>query len=241
MTIAGSSFGMEDHLLGVGLLVGDDAGAADFRAGAGGGRHRDDRRDRVGIGARPPVADILEIPDRPRLSGLEGDQLAEVERRAAAEGDDAVMLALLEGGDAGGQVGLDRVGLHLGKHRMRHLGVAEDLQRARDDRQLGKPGIGDEQRPLDAGGSEHLRQFGNAPRAEADGGRVVPFGNELGHVCFLSVKMSLTADHWTKVLRTRRELSMYGTQTATSTMRRAGCPSRCPRRSARPRRRRRCP
>ncbi len=61
------------------------------------------------VGARPPVADILEIPDRPGLAGLEGDQLAEIERRAAAEGDDAVMLALLEHGDAGVEVGADRV------------------------------------------------------------------------------------------------------------------------------------
>ena len=47
----------------------------------------------LGIGARPPVADILEIPHRPRLPGHEGDDLADVERRAAAEGDDAVMAA----------------------------------------------------------------------------------------------------------------------------------------------------
>ena len=53
------------------------------------------------IGARPPVADVLEIPHRPGLPGHEGDQLADIERRAAAEGDDAVMAAALEGRDAG--------------------------------------------------------------------------------------------------------------------------------------------
>ena len=95
---------VEDDLLGVRRLVGDDAGAADFRAGAGRGRHGDDRRDGVGIGARPPVADILEVPDRPRLPGHEGDQLADIERRAAAKGDDAVMLARLEDGDAGSRL-----------------------------------------------------------------------------------------------------------------------------------------
>ena len=182
MTIAGSSFGWKiTFLVCVASLVMTPArptsepvpavvGTATIGAIA------------VGIGARPPVADILEIPHRPGLSGLEGDQLAEIERRAAAEGDDAVMLALREGGDAGGEVGLDRVGLDVGKHRMRHLGVGEDLQRARDDRQPGKAGIGDEQRPLDAGRGKRVRQFGDAARAEADGGRVVPFGNELGHV-----------------------------------------------------------
>ena len=96
-------------------LVGDDAGAADLGAGAGGGRHRDDRRDAGGIGARPPVADVLEIPQRPGLAGHEGDQLAGVERRAAAERDDAVMAAGLERGDAGGDVGLDRIWFDVGK------------------------------------------------------------------------------------------------------------------------------
>ena len=43
------------------------------------------------IGPRPPVADILEIPHRPRLAGHEGDDLAGIERGAAAEGDDAVV------------------------------------------------------------------------------------------------------------------------------------------------------
>jgi hypothetical protein len=85
---------MEDHLLGVRGLMREHAGAADFRAGAGRGRHRDDRRDGLGIGAGPPVADILEIPHGAGLAGLEGDQLAEVQRRAAAERDHAVMLAL---------------------------------------------------------------------------------------------------------------------------------------------------
>ena len=57
----------------------------------GSGGHRDDRRDAVGIRARPPVADVLEVPDRPGLPGHERDQLADIERRAAAERDDAVM------------------------------------------------------------------------------------------------------------------------------------------------------
>ena len=62
-------------------------------AGAGGGRHGDDRRDACGIDPQPVVADILEIPDRPLLAGHQGDGLAGIERAAAAEGDHAVMLA----------------------------------------------------------------------------------------------------------------------------------------------------
>ena len=87
---------MEDHLLGVRRLVGDDAGAADLGAGARGGRHGDDRQDALRVGAGPPVADVLEVPHRPGLAGHEGDDLAGIERRAAAEGDDAVMPAGLQ-------------------------------------------------------------------------------------------------------------------------------------------------
>ena len=65
--------------------------------------------DALGIGARPPVADVLEIPHRPGLSGHEGDELADVERRAAAEGDHAVMLARRGRPDAALDVRLDRV------------------------------------------------------------------------------------------------------------------------------------
>ena len=60
----------------------------------------------VRVGARPPVADILEVPHRPGLAGHEGDDLAGIERRAAAEGDDAVMAAGLQGLEAGIDVGL---------------------------------------------------------------------------------------------------------------------------------------
>ena len=84
---------MKDHLLGVRRFLSDDAGAADFRAGSCRGRHGDDGRDLVRIGPRPPIADILEIPERAGLPGHEGNDLAGVEARAAAEGDDPVMAA----------------------------------------------------------------------------------------------------------------------------------------------------
>jgi len=49
---------MKDDLLLVRLLVENDAGAADFRTRACGGRDRDDRRDAGGVRASPPVADV---------------------------------------------------------------------------------------------------------------------------------------------------------------------------------------
>ncbi len=82
-------------------LLGDDAGAADLGARPRRGRHGNDRGDLVGVGARPPIADILEIPHWAGLPGHEGDHLAGIEAGAAAEGDDAVMAAFAEGGDAG--------------------------------------------------------------------------------------------------------------------------------------------
>ena len=57
----------------------------------------------AGFGARPPVADVLEIPQRASLPRHECHDLAGVERRAAAEGDDAVVIA----GAVGSQARLD--------------------------------------------------------------------------------------------------------------------------------------
>src|SRR6185437_16540246 len=92
-------------------------GAADLGAGAGCGWHGDDRRDAGRVGARPPIADVFEVPYRPRLRLHEGDAFADVERRAAADGDDAVMAAGLVGGDPGGEIGLRRVRLDVAEHR----------------------------------------------------------------------------------------------------------------------------
>ena len=46
---------------------------------------------------------------------MKATSFASVEAAAAAEGDDAVMAAGTEGGDAGGEVGLHRVGLDVGE------------------------------------------------------------------------------------------------------------------------------
>jgi hypothetical protein len=109
----GQHFRMEDDLLHMRFGIGDDAGAADFRAGAGRRRHGDDRRDAVGIGAGPPVADILEIPDRARLAGMKATILPRSRPGTAAEGDDAVMAAVAEDLQAGFEVLLVRVRIDL--------------------------------------------------------------------------------------------------------------------------------
>ena len=109
---------MEDDLLHMCLRVGDDAGTPDLGPGAGGCRYRDDRGDGVGIGTGPPVADILEIPDRPGLAGHEGNHLSKVETRPAAKSDHSIMGTGPIGGDACRQIDLVRVRVDLGEKRI---------------------------------------------------------------------------------------------------------------------------
>jgi hypothetical protein len=85
--------------------------------------------DRVGIGAGPPVADVLEIPDRAGLPGHEGDHLGKVEPGAAAKGDHPVMARRLEGRDPGLQVGLRRVRVHFGEQGAAQAAGLHQVQR----------------------------------------------------------------------------------------------------------------
>jgi hypothetical protein len=128
MTILGIIFGWKDHLFRVGRLVSHHPGAAHFRACPGGGRHGNDRRDTLGIGARPPVAYILEVPDGPALPRHERHQLAGIQPRPAAEGHDPVMPAGAEGFDPGEEVGFDRIWLHLSKERSVQPALLQDVQ-----------------------------------------------------------------------------------------------------------------
>jgi hypothetical protein len=112
---AGHHLRMENDLLLVRLLVEDDARPAHLAAGAGRGGHGNDRRDALRVSARPPVADILEIPQRPRLPRHEGDDLAGVERRAAAEGDHAIVCAGVIGLETGLDVGGHGIAAHVGE------------------------------------------------------------------------------------------------------------------------------
>ena len=121
--------GWKITFLGVGGLLCDDARAADLRACPGSRRHGDDRQDAVGIGAGPPVADILEIPHGAGLPRHEGDHLAGIERGAAAEGDDAVVLTGLQGLEAPVDVGLDRIRLDVREDRRLESGAGELVER----------------------------------------------------------------------------------------------------------------
>ncbi|MNY41819.1 hypothetical protein D3C86_1766590 [compost metagenome] len=106
-------------------VVDDHRRTADFRACAGGGRHRNDRGDAAFIGAGPVVADVLEIPDWPRLAAHECNQLAHIQATAAAEGDHAIVMARAPGSEPASQIGFDRVGLEVAKQRSAQPGVTK--------------------------------------------------------------------------------------------------------------------
>ena len=177
----GQQAGVEDDLLLMGGRVGQHARAPDLGSRARGGGDRHDGRDGRGVGAGPPVVDVLEVPHRDRLAGHQRDQLAQIEARSAAEGDHPVVPALVEGVDAGLEVIFVGVGVDLGEDRAAEPRRLHQVQRLRGDRQGRKAPVGDQQRPRDARGGAGLGQFGNPPRAEADGGGIAPVGSRRGH------------------------------------------------------------
>ncbi len=115
ITSAGSMRRMKNDLLRVIAHVRDHGGASDFRTGARRGRHGDGRRHAGNVHARVPVLAILEIPDRARLPDHQRDCLADVERAAAAERDDAIVRAAPICRDTVGDVGLHRIGLNVAR------------------------------------------------------------------------------------------------------------------------------
>ena len=169
---------MEDDLFHVGRGVGQHGGAADLQAGAGGRRHGDAWRDGGGIGARPPIADILEVPHRTPLARHERDQLADIETRAAAERDHTVMSAGPVGGDAGGEVLLARVRIDVGEHRPAQPGRIQEIEHPGRDRQRRQPAIRHQQGPRDAGYSTRFAELADATGAEPDGRRIAPVGRQ---------------------------------------------------------------
>ena len=189
---------VKDHLLGMRRGMGDDARATDFGAGARGRRNRDDGRDARGVGAGPPVADVLEVPHRPSLTDHERDDLAHIERGTAAEGDDAVMSARAIRGDTGLDVVIHRIGLHLAENGGRSPGAFQIGQHPGQHRQVPDARIGYEQGLRYAGGLQGVGQFRNSADAETDRGRIVPVGFH-GH-CGFPVLMRVDAP-WLKVSR----------------------------------------
>jgi hypothetical protein len=172
---------VEDDLLHARRFVEDHPGAADFRSGSGRGWHRDHRGDPAFVGPSPPILLVLEIPERPILSRHEGDHLADVERAAAAERDDAVVTAVGKGGEAELDIGPDRIRVKAREQAGGETGRLVARERLADHRQLGEARIGDQQRPLQAELAAGRRQLGDPAGPEADRGRIVPVGARRGH------------------------------------------------------------
>ena len=181
---ARQEFRMEDDLLHMGFGIGDDRSTSDFRAGTGGGRYGHDRRDGIGIRTRPPVTDILEIPDRPRLASHEGNALAKIEARAAAKGDNAVMAAVIVGLDSGFEVLLVRVRVDIGEQGTAEAGLFKDVERRLRDPHGCETPIGDQQRLLHAERLAGVRQFLDPATSHRDGGGIAPIGDDVHFVTF---------------------------------------------------------
>ncbi len=161
---------VKDDLLLVRLLVEDHARAADLRARPGRGWHRNDRCDARGICPRPPVADVLEVPERSLLSRHEGNDLACIERGTPAEGDDAVVAARTVGGEAGEHVAARGVTAHGAEERR----CGQSRERTPDHGRIDEPLVGHDERASDAGARARRGQFGDAAGPRPDRGRVVP-------------------------------------------------------------------
>ncbi len=165
---------VEDDALDMRRVVGDHRGAADFRAGAGGGRHRHHRRHAGDIDPAGVVADVLEIPQRPILADHQGDGLAGIQRRAAAKGDHPVMTAGLERRHTVHHVGAGGVALDRREQPCVHACIAALAQRRVDHRQCGQAGVGAQQRRAHAELTAGLGQLADAADADAHRGRVIP-------------------------------------------------------------------
>ena len=122
----------------------------------------------------PVVAAVLEVPQRPRLAGHEGDRLGGVEAAAAAERDHAVVRARAHRRDPVLDVATGRVRPDRGEQAAGLPGAARDLEHPAPERVLGEPGIGDQQRPADAERPAGVGQLDDPAGAEAHPGRVAP-------------------------------------------------------------------
>ena len=167
--------------LSLGRFILDHAGPSDFGAGAGGGRHGDDRQHLRRIGAPEIVTDVFEVPQRPVLEGCEGDCLAGVQSAAAAERNHPVGAMSPEGFTAVGDVSAGRIAGNVAESGEVETSGGHGRPGLGDHRADGQAPVGDQERSLDADRSAGLGQLGDAAGAEPNGGRVVPITGERSH------------------------------------------------------------
>ena len=157
--------GAADVELDLAARVGDHRPERHLAAGAGGGRHGDQRRDAALDGIVPPLV----LRDRAAVGGHDADRLGDVHGRAAAHGHEAV--AALGRVQVGGRV--DEVDVGVGHH----LGEDDRVGSSVDDaggeaggddalvRDQERPAHAELRRPPRPGGRRRPR--GRAPAASA--------------------------------------------------------------------------
>ena len=148
----------------------DQRRAADLAAGAGRRRNGDDRRHGLGD-LRRCRRELRRSSQAAPVGRPQGDRLGEIDRRAAADGDEAVAFARLVDGDRGFRRFLGRVRRNVVEHRraaQRRRRLLQPLDQADGDH----AGIGDDHRSLDLEVDEILAEARDGAKVEADGGQV---------------------------------------------------------------------
>ena len=173
---------MKDDALELRRLVSNHRSPADFRAGTGGGRHRDHRCHARHVDPLKVVAHILEIPERTILPGHQRNCLGRIQGRATAEGDNAVMVPQAIDDDTVHDVLPGGITLDRRKHLHRQALVPALLDSGRQHWQSGQSRIGDQQRRRHAQLAAGVGQLGDAARTHTHSGRIVPVHRVLLHV-----------------------------------------------------------
>ena len=205
----GKHLGVEDDLLFVAVFLDYDRGPADFGTGARRCRHGDDRGNPVRVGASPPIAHILEIPERARLARHEGNRLADIEARAAAHGDYTVMATAAIERCPVIDIGADGIALDLGIDRMREARLIKRRAHRGDDAAVGQSLVRHDQRPGDSCNRAGFAQIADAAGAAPDLRRIVPVACQNGsHINPLSLNgndgISVASDAHSRAYRAWR-------------------------------------
>ncbi len=153
----------DEHLL-IGFGIGDDGEARRLRAGARRGRDADDgHQPAVRLGRHLEGAH----PGAGLGRGEDGHGLGGIHRAAAAEADQAIMVAGFQHGAAGLDDGIGRVGHSFAEHVEGDAGRPQRRQQGTFDGTGGDhPGVRDHQRPAEAEQPQHLRHLGNTAAAD---------------------------------------------------------------------------
>ena len=176
---------VKDDLLLVAFGVGYDARAAHFRPCPGGCRNSDNRRNGLGIRPCPPVADILEIPERAGLSRHEGHGFREVQTRTAAKGNHPVKAARVIDRDTGFHVCIVGVGVDIGKESGPKPRLLHQRECPARDLVPGQSLVRDQERFRNASGLACRANLRDAASAETNGVGVAPIGGQAHGVTFL--------------------------------------------------------